>query len=66
MRYISRPVRKKDAMALVTGQPVYVDDLAPGIVWSSRCSKPPRLCQDRIHPHRQGEAGARRGGGADP
>ena len=29
MRYISRPVRKKDAMALVTGQPVYVDDLAP-------------------------------------
>lgn len=29
MRYISQPVRKKDAMALVTGQPVYVDDLAP-------------------------------------
>ncbi len=26
---VSRPVRKKDAMALVTGKPVYTDDLAP-------------------------------------
>lgn len=29
MSYVSRPVRKKDAMALVTGKPVYTDDLAP-------------------------------------
>ncbi len=26
---VSKPVRKKDAMALVTGKPVYCDDLAP-------------------------------------
>ena len=27
MRAVSQPVRKKDAMALVTGKPVYMDDL---------------------------------------
>lgn len=29
MKYVNTPVRKKDAMALVTGQPVYTDDIAP-------------------------------------
>ena len=29
MRVVNTSVRKKDAMQLVTGQPVYVDDLAP-------------------------------------
>lgn len=29
MNYVSRPVRKKDAMALVTGKPVFTNDLAP-------------------------------------
>lgn len=29
MREVGKRVRKKDAMALVTGQPVYTDDLAP-------------------------------------
>ena len=29
MNYVSRPVRKRDAMALVTGKPVYTNDLAP-------------------------------------
>lgn len=29
MKYVNAPVIKKDAMALVTGQPVYMDDLAP-------------------------------------
>lgn len=28
-KVISKPVRKKDAMSLVTGKPVYTDDLAP-------------------------------------
>lgn len=28
-RYVNQPVRKKDAMALVTGQPVYTEDVAP-------------------------------------
>ena len=27
MRYVNQPIRKKDAMALVTGKPVYTDDL---------------------------------------
>ena len=29
MKYVNQPVPKKDAMALVTGKPVYTDDLAP-------------------------------------
>lgn len=29
MKYVNKPVRKKDAMQLVTGQPVYMDDIAP-------------------------------------
>lgn len=29
MRFVNQPVQKKDSMALVTGQPVYTDDIAP-------------------------------------
>ena len=29
MKYVNQPMHKKDAKALVTGQPVYTDDLAP-------------------------------------
>ncbi len=29
MSYVNKPVQKTDAMALVTGKPVYTDDLAP-------------------------------------
>lgn len=29
LKYVHQPVIKKDAMALLTGQPVYTDDLAP-------------------------------------
>lgn len=29
MNTVNRPVRKKDAMQLLTGQPVYTDDIAP-------------------------------------
>ena len=29
MNTVNRPFRKKDAMQLVTGQPVYMDDLVP-------------------------------------
>lgn len=29
MRVVNQPLRKKDAMQLVTGQPVYVDDVTP-------------------------------------
>ena len=28
-KFVNKPLRKKDAMQLVTGQPVYTDDLAP-------------------------------------
>lgn len=28
-RYVSKPMRKKDAMTLVTGKPVFTDDIAP-------------------------------------
>ena len=29
MKVVGKPIRKKDAMALVTGKPVYMDDVAP-------------------------------------
>ena len=29
VRYVGSPVPKKDSMALVTGKPVYTDDIAP-------------------------------------
>ena len=29
MKVVNQPLRKKDAMQLVTGQPVYVDDVTP-------------------------------------
>lgn len=29
MKNVNKPIRKKDAMSLVTGKPVYTDDLAP-------------------------------------
>ena len=29
MKFVNKPLRKKDAMQLVTGKPVYTDDLAP-------------------------------------
>ena len=29
MNTVNKPFRKKDAMQLVTGQPVYMDDLVP-------------------------------------
>lgn len=29
MKYVNQPIRKTDAMALVTGKPVYTDDLVP-------------------------------------
>lgn len=29
MKYVNQPIMKKDAMALVTGKPVFMDDLAP-------------------------------------
>ena len=29
MKYVNKSVRKRDAIRLVTGQPVYVDDITP-------------------------------------
>ena len=29
MKSVNAPIMKKDAMALVTGKPVYTDDIAP-------------------------------------
>ena len=29
MKYVNQPIQKKDAMSLVTGKPVYTEDLAP-------------------------------------
>ena len=29
MQYVNQPMRKKDSMSLVTGKPVYTDDIAP-------------------------------------
>lgn len=29
LKYVNKPIMKSDAMALVTGKPVYLDDIAP-------------------------------------
>ena len=29
MKYVNKGIRKKDAMSLLTGKPVYTDDIAP-------------------------------------
>ena len=29
MSFVNKGIRKKDAMSLVTGKPVYTDDIAP-------------------------------------
>ena len=48
MSYVNKPVRKKDAMALVTGQPVYTDDLAPKDCLVVKVLRsPPCPCVDR-------------------
>lgn len=53
MKYVNQPVRKTDAMSLVTGKPVYTDDLAPKdclivkILRSPACKCMGRRNQDR-------------------
>ena len=29
LKYVNQPIMKSDAMSLVTGKPVYLDDVAP-------------------------------------
>ncbi len=59
MNTVSKPYRKKDAMQLVTGQPVYMDDLVPGRL-PHREAPPlsPRQRDREEHQHRCGEEGA--------
>ncbi len=54
MKYVNAPVMKKDAMALVTGQPVYMDDLAPkDCLIRKSTQKPACPCTDRGDPYRK-------------
>ena len=49
MKIVNTPVRKKDAMALVTGKPVYTDDIAPNdclIVKLLRSPHPHAIIED--------------------
>ena len=40
---VGRPVRKKDAMALLLGKPAYVDDVDPqGLPGGQGAAQPPR------------------------
>ena len=41
-REVGKPVRKKDAMQLLLGKPVYMDDITqgPALWWSSFCALP--------------------------
>ncbi len=32
--YVGKPIRKKDAMSLLLGKPVYVNDVTPPMLWS--------------------------------
>lgn len=45
MKTVNQPVRKKDAMQLVTGQPVYMDDVVPQDCLIVKLLRlPPRQC----------------------
>ena len=45
MKTVNQPVRKKDAMQLVTGQPVYMDDVIPqDCLIVKLLRSPPRQC----------------------
>jgi len=45
MKTVNQPVRKKDAMQLVTGQPVYMDDVIPqDCLVDKLAALPPRQC----------------------
>ena len=42
MKVVNQPIMKKDAMALVTGKPVFTNDKAPSacpLCWRSRCNR---------------------------
>ena len=58
MKYVNAPVRKKDAMALVTGQPVYTDDLAPADCLIVKVLRSPHAhAPDTGDPYRRGAEG---------
>ena len=40
-KFVNKPLRKKDALQLVTGQPVYTDDLAPSDCLTVKLLKSP-------------------------
>ena len=58
MNTVNKPFRKKDAMQLVTGQPVYMDDLVPADCLIVKLLRSPRQRHREEHQHRCGEEGA--------
>ena len=56
MKTVSKAYRKKDAMQLVTGQPVYMDDLVPANCLIVKLLRSPHDCQD--HQYGGGQKGA--------
>lgn len=64
MKAVSTGVRKKDAMSLVTGKPVYTRRPGPTqYPVSEAAAIPPRPGQHYLHRHQPGQNGARGGGG---
>ena len=62
MKVVNKPLRKKDAMQLVTGQPVYMDDVIPeDCLCVKLLRSPARERHRREHQHRGGDEGARHG-----
>ena len=60
MGEVGQPIRKKDAMALVTGKPVYMDDLAPkDCLIVKVLQKSPCQCDHRRDQLRQCAEGSR-------
>lgn len=33
LKSVGKPVRKKDAMQLLQGKPLFVEDVTPGMLW---------------------------------
>lgn len=59
MKAVGQPIRKKDAMALVTGKPVFMDDLAPkDCLIVKGTPKPACQCDRKISKDRCGKKSA--------
>ena len=58
MQVVGQPVMKKDAMALVTGKPVFTQDVAPADCLVVKVLRMPSFLVNRVHKNRCSKEGS--------